>query len=162
MRFSFAQGHPGSGMSPRSPTPLPVLCHPAEVSQAARVGSSPRSSLRPPSVPGTASGPSWCPVGVSLCEVIHRSGGRASSAPGPREQRVLCWQRWKERERGSLGKGGVYLDQCSLGPEGETGSSSLGENLVSGPMARFVNTTPERGVQPPAQEGEEFGNIWQH
>lgn len=79
-------------MSPMSLTPLPGLCHPAEVSQGARVGSHPKSSLRPPS------GLSWCLVGVSLCEIILRSGGRASSAPGPREQRVLCWQGWKEGE----------------------------------------------------------------
>lgn len=64
-------------MSSSSPTPLPGLRHPAEVSQGARVGSRPRSSLRPPS------GLLWCLVGVRLCELTHRSGGRASSAPGP-------------------------------------------------------------------------------
>lgn len=112
-RFSSAQGHLVSGMSPRSPTPPPEHSHPAEVSQGSRVGNGPRSSLRPPQ------GLSWCPVGVSLCEVIHRSGGRASSASRPQEQRVLFWQSWKERETGSPGEGGVYLDGCGFGPKGE-------------------------------------------
>lgn len=91
--------------APRPPTPLPVLCPPAEVSQGPRVGSSPRSSLRPPWRP------SWYAVGISLCEVIHQSGGGASLALGPQEQRVLSWQSWKERERGFPGEGGVYLDR---------------------------------------------------
>lgn len=71
------------------------------------------------------------PVGVSPCEVIHRPGGSASSASGPQEQRVLCWQSWKERARGSLGKGGVYLEQCGMGPSGEAGPSA-GKELLSG------------------------------
>lgn len=85
-----------------------------------------------------------------MCEVIHRSGWSASSASGPQEQRVPCWQSWKER--GSLGKGGVYLDRCSAGPSGKA-DSSMGKELVSGPVAGFPNTTRERGAGPSPRWG---------
>ena len=142
-------------MSPRSPTPPPEHSHPAEVSQGSRVGSSPQSSHRP------LEGLSWCPVGVSLCEVIHRSGGRASSASRPQEQRVLCWQSWKERETGSPGEGGVYLDGCGFGPKGEVALLHRG-----GPHQRACGQVhqlhPRGRCAGPSQgwEGEGSGAIW--
>lgn len=122
-------------MSSSSPTPLPGLCHPAEVSQGAEVGSRSRSSLRPPS------GLSWCLVGVRLCELTHRSGRRASSAPGPGTE---------NSELAELqGEGGRCLpDQHS--PEGETGSSPQGRT-VSRPVAKFGSTT-QRSVETPVLE----------
>lgn len=71
-----------------------------------------------------------------------------------REQRVLSWQSWKERERGS-GRGRCLPDQH--GPEGEPGSSPRGRT-VSGPVARFVSTTPEKCAGPRPGVGE-FGDI---
>lgn len=142
-------------MSPRSLTPPPEHSHPAEVSQGSRVGSGPRNSHRLPQ------GLSWCPVGVSLCEVIHRSGGRASSASRPQEQRVLCWQSWKERETGSPGEGGVYLDGCGFGPKGEAALLHKG-----GPhqwaCGQVHQLHPKGRCAGPSQgwEGEGSGAIW--
>lgn len=71
-----------------------------------------------------------------------------------REQRVLSWQRWKEREQGS-GRGRCLPDQH--GPEGETGSSLRGRTVI-GPVARFASTSLEK-VHGPQPWGRK---IWGH
>lgn len=69
-----------------------------------------------------------------------------------------------EGEGGSLGKGGVYLDRCGFGPEGDTSSSPQGKTLSVSlwPVNTvvFINTTLQGGVQVPAQGEEEFGDVW--
>lgn len=69
-----------------------------------------------------------------------------------REQRVLSWQSWKERQRGS-GRGRCLPDQH--GPEGETGSSPRG--LWPGSLA-----PPQRRCTGPSPGVGEFGDICSH
>lgn len=77
--------------------------------------------------------------------------------PGNRE---FSAGRAARRERGSLGKGGVYLDQCRFGPEGDTGSSLQGRTLSVGRWPGSSIPPQKRGVQAPTQGEEEFGDSW--
>lgn len=88
------------------------------------------------------------PVGVSLCEVIHRSGGRASSVPGPQEQRVLCWQSWRRRQEALWARAVFTSIQVALVPCGRP-APPQGRNSGAG-LGQVPSHHPERvsGLSP--------------